>query len=264
MAATHLEGGRLVALKLLVQGTFNANAEERFLREARATVQIQGLHVAKVLDVGRLDDGAPYLAMEHLVGRDLGAKLEACGRLPAALAIDYVLQACEAVAEAHALGIVHRDLKPANLFLARRDGATPVIKVLDFGIAKTRDHGDDDVSLTVPDSVLGSPLYMPPEQIRNARSVDARGDIWSLGVVLYELVTGHTPFRAESVAGVLGAIMAEPPLPLSDSGAVVPEALETVILRCLEKDREDRYPTVTDLAAALARARQVWTKRPAT
>ena len=207
VAATHLQLERPVALKFLQRDAASSpDVVSRFTREAKAAGKIQGEHVARVLDVGALETGEPYLVMEYLDGEDLARILARRGPLPIAETVDYVLEACEAVAEAHALGIVHRDLKPANLFLATRPSGKPLVKVLDFGISKAPASATD-AGLTTTSSVVGSPLYMSPEQMTSAKSVDARSDVWSLGVVLYELLTAGHPFPAESVPALVIAVV---------------------------------------------------------
>ena len=184
VAAQHLQLGQLVALKfLLPEALRNPEVTERFLREARAAVRLKSEHVGRVIDVGTLDDGAPYLVMEYLEGQDLDSFREEHERLPVAQVVSFVLQASEAIAEAHSIGIIHRDLKPANLFLTVRADGSPTVKVLDFGIAKATE-GSEDFSLTKTATVMGSPAYMSPEQLRSARDVDARSDIWAIGVIL--------------------------------------------------------------------------------
>ena len=199
VAARHEQLGQFVALKFLrEQALGNPEAVARFLREARACVKLRSDHAAKVLDVGTLETGAPYMVMEYLEGADLGAVLAKYGPLPVETAALYVVQACEAIAAAHAAGIVHRDLKPQNLFLARTVGGASRIKVLDFGVSKVI-AGLEMAGVTQTGSMLGSPLYMSPEQMRSSRDVDARADVWALGVVLFELLTQRWPFEAESI-----------------------------------------------------------------
>ncbi len=255
VAAHHIGLDERVAIKFLLPEMLKQEeAVARFSREARAAVKIKSEHVARVSDVGTLEDGAPYLVMEYLDGSDLAGWLKQSGALPLEQAVEFVLQACEAVAEAHALGIVHRDLKPANLFVIRRPEGTLSVKVLDFGISKMRSAGGSlpDVSITKTSAMMGSPLYMSPEQLQSAKDVDARADIWALGVILYELVSGVPPFMAEGVAELVAHIFTLPAPPLSQVKASVPAAVEAVISRCLEKDRNRRFESVGELAQALA------------
>jgi serine/threonine-protein kinase len=249
--AMHLQLQEQVALKFL-HGEIARNPShvERFLREARASVRIRSEHVASVFDVGVLPTGEPFMVMELLGGHDLHRLIKERHQLPAPEAVDYVLQACAAISAAHRHGIVHRDLKPANLFLTRRSNGTPLVKVLDFGIAKLLDGSDE--RLTNTGDVLGSPTYMSPEQIRDGRMVDERTDIWALGTILYKLLTGRAPFAADTGAGTLARIIADPVPPLRPQRPDVPPALEAIVLRCLEKAPERRFQQVDDLAAALA------------
>jgi serine/threonine-protein kinase len=223
VAARHLQLGERVALKFLLSSTDESFAA-RFLREAQLAVRIKSEHVARVLDVATLDDGAPYMVMELLEGSDLDRLLRNEGPPRLDVTVDYVLQACEAVAEAHSLGIVHRDLKPANLFLTRRPDGSPLVKVLDFGISKllAEFRGPLDRSLTRADDVLGSPQYMAPEQVRDPRNVDARCDIFSLGSILYKLLTGKPAFDGGNAATVLALVLSEPPIPLREHRPEIP------------------------------------------
>jgi len=244
---------QLVAVKLLLPERARDRAiVARFLREARAAARLKSEHVCRILDVGMLDDGVPYIAMEYLDGQDLGTVLQERGALTVREAVACVRQVCEAVAEAHALGIVHRDLKPRNLFLSMRPDGSGSIKVLDFGVAKILDPTAEQLQLTSDGAILGSPAYMAPEQMMSARTVDTRADVWALGVVLFELLGGRTPFAAPSVNATCARVLTQPAPRLGDLGVKVPAGLEALIARCLEKDRERRLATVGELAAALA------------
>ncbi|WP_437480150.1 protein kinase [Sorangium sp. So ce1014] len=250
IAAVHVELGQRVAVKFMRSAHHvTADARERFLREARAAVRLRSQHVARVFDVGALEGGAPYIVMEFLEGRDLAALLVESGSLSLDDAVEYVLQTCEAVGEAHAAGIVHRDLKPANLFVTQDVSGSPCIKVLDFGISKI---SGADLALTDDDQQLGSPYYMSPEQMSSPKDVDARTDLWALGVLLYELIAGQTPFHAETMAEFYGRMLAAQPTPLRERRSDVPPELDAVILRCLAHDREQRWNDVAAFAGALA------------
>ncbi len=255
VAARHVELDELVALKfLLPEALSEPEAVARFLKEARAAVRIKSEHVARVHDVGQLDSGAPYIVMEYLEGSDLGALLRKRPVLPVEDVIDYVLQACEAIANAHSLGIVHRDLKPSNLMLVVRSDGSECIKVLDFGISKVSSIAgrESSMNMTKTAAVLGSPLYMSPEQMMSARDVDGRTDIWALGTILYELLTGKPPFMADTLPalGVLIATRQAPPI--RTLRPEVPAGVEAVAACCLEKGREQRFANVAELAQALA------------
>ncbi|WP_437274391.1 protein kinase [Sorangium sp. So ce375] len=252
LAARHLRLDELVAIKLMrLKMAQDAGLVERFLREARAASKIKSEHVVRISDADTLESGAPYIVMEHLSGQDLASKLRDEGKLGIAETVGFVLEACDVLAEAHALGIIHRDLKPANLFLAAtRDGGTR-LKVLDFGISKLVSAGDTQ-DMTRTATMLGSPLYMSPEQMLSTRNVDARTDIWSLGIVLYQLLAGEAPFRAETIPQVCALVLQTDPRPLREFRPDVPAGLEAVVDRCLQKDRERRFPAVADLASALA------------
>ena len=252
VAARHVELDERVAIKFLLPETLdNPEAVARFSREARAAVRIKSERVARIIDVGRLENGAPYIIMEYLEGRDLAGWLEHGGPLPLDRALDFVLQASEAVAAAHVLGIVHRDLKPANLFVITQGDGTSAVKVLDFGISKVQAPGDDAATITHPAALLGSPLYMPPEQLRSARDVDPRSDIWSLGVILHELISGAPPFTGTTMPEVLTQVLEGSPPPLRRLMPDVPEGVERVVLTCLQKDKARRYADVGEFATAL-------------
>jgi serine/threonine-protein kinase len=250
VAATHTQLNQRVALKFLLPAALgNTQIIERFAREARAAVQIQSEHVARVIDVGTLPTGSPYMVMEFLEGSDLAEVVEKGGAMPAQQAVGYVLQACEAIAEAHSLGIVHRDLKPANLFLARRSARDSVVKVLDFGISKTSETGSS--GLTQTSAVMGSPYYMAPEQMMSSKDVDARCDIWALGIILYELLTGAPPFVADTMAEIVYMVTQRDPPALLEKRPDLPPELAEVISRCLMRDKAQRFANVAKLAAAL-------------
>jgi len=261
-AAHHLLLDQKVAIKFLVpEALGHAEAVARFVREARAAVVIKSEHVVRVLDVALLEGGAPYIVMEHLEGCDLAAWLHAYGRLEIAVAVTFILQACDAIAEAHDLGIIHRDIKPANLFAVQRLGLVETIKVLDFGVSKAAGlapstgvatEGGVGGAITTQERVpLGSPCYMSPEQMESARDVDCRTDIWALGVTLCELVTGCLPFEGQSLVQVYSRIKSGGRLRLRDSSPELPRGLEAVILKCLETNRDNRYPNVREFAMAL-------------
>ncbi|HUH02702.1 MAG TPA: protein kinase [Kofleriaceae bacterium] len=248
-AAMHEHLRQRVAIKFLLPAALaRQETVARFLREARAAVQLKSQHVGRVIDVGTLETGAPYIVMEYLEGCDL-SELRGPQALPPHEVVDYVLQACEALAEAHALGIIHRDIKPANLFVTRQPDGSALVKVLDFGIAKVSPL-DADFDMTKTQAVMGSPGYMSPEQLRSTRDVDVRADIWSLGVVLYELMAGRAPFVADSFSDLCIKIAMDPPPPLV-APHVSPD-LAQVVARCLEKDPSARFSNVAELAAALA------------
>ncbi|HEU4405451.1 MAG TPA: serine/threonine-protein kinase [Polyangiaceae bacterium] len=251
MGAEHVALVQKVALKFLAPGETDGMA--RFLREARATARIDSEYVARVSDVGSLESGVAYMVMERLYGEDIGTYVRRAGPRPIDEAVHYILQACDGIAAAHAAGIVHRDLKPSNLFLARRADGTSTIKVLDFGISKLFGTDPrDGVGLTRSGVVLGSPRYMSPEQVRGPKNVDTRTDVWGLGLVLYELLTGEPMYGPDPLPALCLAIVSEPPRPLRAKRPDAPAALEALLLRCLEKAPARRFQSVVELALALA------------
>ncbi|MBK8259500.1 MAG: protein kinase [Polyangiaceae bacterium] len=251
VAARHEDLKELRAIKFMLPTALgDAEGVERFLREARSAARLRSQHVAKVQDFGRLENGAPYIVMEYLDGGDLKALLEARGTLTVPEAAGFVLQVCEALAEAHQAGIVHRDLKPANMFLTTVAGK-PCVKVLDFGIAKLSEGGPGAAEMTGTSALLGTPLYMSPEQMRSSRGVDGRSDIWALGVTLYRMLCGKTPFNGESVTEICTAVVADTPQPPRALRPDLPMALETVILKCLEKNPAQRFQSVAEFEQAL-------------
>jgi serine/threonine-protein kinase len=268
VAARHMQLGQMVALKFMREDVCTPEYRSRFLREARNTVRLKSKHVSRVLDVGALDEGAPYMVMEYLEGTDLSDLLQKRGPFPVQEACDYVIQACEAISEAHGHGIVHRDLKPANLFLTYGSGGEPVVKVLDFGVSKVLDldfdetsaggrprsdrSHDPDTAVTKATDLLGSPSYMSPEQIESARNADARSDIWSLGVILFRLISGKAPFSATTLGELIQKVVKEPIPNLRAVRPDIPAGLEDVVARCLERDRDKRIQDAVELARNLA------------
>jgi len=243
---THLALNEKVAIKMLRRDVLDdTDAVERFMREAQAAVKLKSEFVARVTDVGRSITNVPYMVMEYLEGHDLGDLLQERGKMAQPWAVEITLQACEALAEAHSLGIVHRDVKPTNLFVTWRPDGSALIKVLDFGISKS--PIGNAMQLTQTQSLLGTPAYMSPEQMRSARMVDARTDIWSLGTVLYEMLEGRRPFEAESFSEMCVKVAVDPPRPMTNT----PAHLQPIVLRCLEKMPEQRYASMAELARDL-------------
>ncbi|MBK9263811.1 MAG: serine/threonine protein kinase [Polyangiaceae bacterium] len=252
VAARHQQLGELFAIKVMLPEVLeHPEALERFLREARASARLRGEHVARVHDVGTLESGAPYMVLEYLEGTDLDNVISSRGALGIGEAASYVYQACEALLEAHALGIVHRDLKPPNLFMIRRPNGTPCIKVLDFGISKELGGDAINPKLTKTGTIMGSPLYMSPEQMLDAKDADTRSDIWSLGVILYELATGKLPFIAENMTEIVAKVLSTQPLPPSQVCPGMSPAFDVLVGRCLDKNRDTRFQTVQEFMAAL-------------
>jgi serine/threonine protein kinase len=247
VAARHLELGRKVALKFMRADALDKGGVDRFLREARVAASIESDHVAQVLDVGRTQRGEPYLVMELLEGTDLSAFV-ARGVARTEDAAGWILEACEGLAAAHARGLVHRDVKPANLFVATRPGGRATLKVLDFGLART--FTGEDRALTTTGAVMGSPQYMAPEQLL-ARPLDARADVWALGVCLYELLTGAMPFEAPTIPALCAKILNEAPCDPCDRRPDLDHRLVAILARCLARDPAERFATVAELAAAL-------------
>jgi serine/threonine-protein kinase len=245
-------GGGAFAIKLLRPGLIlDAEILGRFAREAAVAQQLQSQHVCRVYEVGALGDGSPFMVMERLEGCDLGRLLSERGPLLPHDAVSYVLQACEAMTEAHAKGVVHRDLKPTNLFLARRTHGPPIVKVLDFGVSKLVREDAARRSLTEEGVFVGSGAYMAPEQARDAKTVDGRCDVWSLGVVLHQLVSNRLPFEGASAVDILAKVLCEAPVPLRRHRPDASLELELVVRRCLSKELVARYPDVPSLAADL-------------
>jgi hypothetical protein len=247
--------GTRAALKVLLPEWRNhEEVVERFVREARVLMRLRSPHVAQLLDVGNLDaarGGLPYLALEYLEGTDLGRVVETRGRVPYRQALAWAADACEGIAEAHALGVVHRDVKPSNVFLVDAGpDAAPLVKVIDFGIAAGEAAGSSKI--TNMGAIVGSPAYMSPEQMMAASDVDLRADVWSMGVLLYEILAGDTPFRGKDHLSLFANVMTKPPLPLrAHMKDGVPPGVEAVILKCLRRPREERYQSMQALAGEL-------------
>ena len=240
-----------VAVKLLYQDVADREAQSRLLLEARSAAKIQSEHVTRVIDVDVGPDGLPFIVMELLEGGDLCQLVDARGALPRWLVVDYILQALEGLAHAHGRGIIHRDLKPSNLFLANKQDGTQIIKILDFGISKSTEDGARQ-KLTGGGGVLGSPPYMSPEQVRAPKTIDHRADIWAMGVCIYELLTNSMPFGGDEIQETFAQILEKQPTPITRLVDGVPEGLEAVVMKCLAKNREDRFLDVSELARALA------------
>jgi serine/threonine protein kinase len=252
VAARHAALGHRVALKLLSAATSDeADAFARFSREARVVASLSSDHIVRVIDFG-MHAGAPYMVMDLLAGCDLRSEVERRKALPIAEAVDYAIQACDGLAVAHAKGVVHRDVKLANLFLSMRADGRRVVKLLDFGVSKLQGASGDDLHLTHTAAMIGSPTYMSPEQIRDPRAVDARADIWSLGVALYKMLTDAAPFEGLSASALCAAIAADPPAPLRSRAPHLPQRLDAIVLKCLEKRPDLRYSSVASLARELA------------
>ncbi len=254
LSARHDQLDQQVAIKVLKPEMTRSHAVvERFLREGRLAAKIQSEHVVRVFDVGTLDKGAPYIVLEYLQGRDLGTILSDEGRLPIDKAVDYILEACEALAEAHSLGIVHRDLKPENLFVAQKAAGSTVVKILDFGISKLTPKGGKErwKRVTQDGDRFGTPAYMSPELLESATDASACSDVWSMGVVLYELLTGTLPFDGDEMPQLIAAVLHKPPLPLRARCPRATAELEHVLNKCLTKNPGERYRNVAELAQDL-------------
>jgi serine/threonine-protein kinase len=249
-AAYHVLLDRPVALKLLASdAAMNPEAVARFLNEARNAARVDNEYVCRVMDLGVLAEGQPFIAMELLEGIDLGRLLEQRGPLPVVEAVGYVIQALTGIGMAHLMGVIHRDLKPSNLFLANKPDGGRIVKVLDFGISKATGGRQNVTSMS---NLIGSPAYMSPEQVNLAPNIDRRSDLWALGVMLYQLITGTLPFASPNVAEVLAFILEKDPVPPSTLRPDVPPGLEAVMARCLAKDPDRRFQSAAELALALA------------
>jgi serine/threonine-protein kinase len=250
LAARHVPLGERVAIKVLLLDKFARSGDfrSRFTREAQIAARLRNEHIARVVDFAALDDGTPYMVMEYADGVELREILRRDGKLPIARAVEYTVQACEGLAEAHANGIVHRDLKPPNFIITARPDGSDLLKILDFGISKLMSPEQPVFDLTETGTVMGSPKYMSPEQFGTAASVDTRVDVWALGVILYEMLAGE-------IARVCARVTSgDPPPSLRERRADVPEALERAILASLALDRDERTQNVADLAGDILAA----------
>jgi serine/threonine protein kinase len=256
VAATHVHLRERVALKFL-SARAHAQADDfhtRFRREAQVSAKLRNEHITRVLDVGMWRDKVPFMVMDLLVGDDLRRTLKQSpeGRLPASIALDYIVQVCEGLAEAHSHGIVHRDLKPSNLFVTKKHDGTDLIKILDFGISKWSTQEDQLEELTQTGVVLGSPKYMAPEQLFGSATVDPRADVWSIGAIFFEMLVGRPPYDFPTLTRICAELATDRPPP--SLRALVPELppeLEAVVLRCFARDRDHRIQNVADLAGDL-------------
>jgi serine/threonine-protein kinase len=254
--AVHLQLQQVVAIKILTEGEgndvdWNQDAQ-RFQREAQATAALRGEHVVRILDVDALETGAPYIVMEYLEGQTLHHVTHARGPLSVREAVDIAIQMCAALAEAHSAGIVHRDLKPANVFLAQMPAGGNVVKVLDFGVSKVGGGSMSSDGLTRTGAVIGTVAYMAPEQMLDAKRVDGRADLWSVGQILYEALTKQTPFGPQAAPTLVNAILTKPPTPITSLRPDVPPQLDAILMRCFEKEAGRRFQTASELGTALA------------
>jgi tRNA A-37 threonylcarbamoyl transferase component Bud32 len=243
-----------VAIKFLnVTGPTRAEVTARFVLEAQVLLRVRSENVTRILDVGNLDDGSPFIVMEHLRGEDLASRLDR-GPMPVTEAIDFAIDACAGLAAVHAAGIVHRDVKPANLFIARASDGKEVIKLLDFGIAKLSSVEElaSDAKVTSEFAVVGSIHYMAPEQMMGEPNLDSRADVWSLGVIVYEMLAGHVPYDGNTITEVCARVFTKPPVALEELRSDVPALLATTVSTCLQRDASHRCPSAERLAWMLA------------
>ncbi len=256
--AQHAGTGRRVAIKVISTGDITKDAQlvGRFQREAKAAGAIDTLHICQVLDTGTdPDSGLPFMVMEYMAGEDVQQLFQRVGVIGPDLALRIVAQTCLGLQKAHESGVVHRDIKPANLFLARKDGEEITVKLLDFGIAKVKmEHANStaDAGLTRTGTMLGSPLYMSPEQARGTKNIDHRADIWSLGIVLYQALTGRTPYHhIDALGELIIAICSEPPKPVQDFAPWVSKDIAAIVHRALQLDPSQRYQSAQEMLNAI-------------
>ena len=248
---THPEASEPLAMKVITDARIQHDlAAEAIYDHAQRIATVVSRHVVRTLDAGRLPSGEPFVVMERLLGEDLEARLARTGPLPVADAVDFVMQACDGLAEAHAIGIVHGDIKPANLVVVGHR-SQPYLKIIDFAPSVPRASDPDDPLVTC------SPGYASPEQLGSRREVDGRADVWALGAVLYELVTGTRAFTATTLPEMLKVIASVPPS-MRGQRPEVPEALDIIVRRCLARDREMRFESPRHLRAALAAVPSIW------
>jgi serine/threonine-protein kinase len=254
--ATNASIGKRVALKFLgAETSRDADAAVRFQREAEAASLAESPHIVQIFDSGRSERGLPFLVMELLTGEDLRARLRREGRLDVEAALRIATQVLKALRQAHAAGIVHRDLKPDNVFLCRRDDEPAFVKIVDFGISKLQ-QGPGVDTLTHKGAVLGTAFYMSPEQAQSFADIDGRTDLFSLGAIIYEMLTGEPPHSAPTYEAVLIAICTRDAPDVRGKAPEVPEKLARVIARALQRDRSERYSNADDMLADLDAVRR--------
>jgi serine/threonine-protein kinase len=256
---------RLVAIKVLKDRNIDVSARERFAREARVAAQIHHPNVCSIIDVGRLQDGRPFLVMERLWGETLRACLQRVGPLDAEVAIDFAMQMLSGLEAVHSVGVVHRDMKPDNVFLVQRNGCMPIVKLLDFGMCRGKSLDLtaplDDRTLTRAGTVVGTPEYMAPEQAAGKRAFDGRIDVYAVGLLLYESLSGARVFEGSDARGILISILTKRIPPLRSYRPDLPPALDRVIARALERDPGARYATVRHFQEALSAAKDSLDRR---
>jgi serine/threonine-protein kinase len=249
VAARRIDTGELFAIKLALPGMpERMGLRELFLHDARTTARLRSEHAPRVHDFGEAPDGVPYMVLEYLDGTDLAAMVRSRGPLPIEEAATYLLQACDAIAEAHGMGIVHRSLKLFNLFLVQRPDGRPCVKVLDFAFSERIGPREVERARTIP--AVGGPVYMAPEQISMAKVIDPRMDIWAMGAMLYKLTTAREAFPG-SISDVIRNVLQAEPLAPRQLRPEMSQEVEAVILRCLRKRPDERFQSIPELAAAL-------------